>query len=118
MPLQDVKNALAQLREANFATAEQKDRVVALQTELEGSQQQVQLVQQSNGELREELSVQGKQQQHLLDELSQSQVGPALHAYAINVLLSSTTLHLACKSLYCGCLTSSGVIFLTRQYSN
>ena len=65
---------LAQLREANFAAGEQRDRMVALQTEVAGRQQQAQLAQQTSADLEAELALQVKQQQHLLDELSQSQV--------------------------------------------
>lgn len=75
--LQDTKEVLAQLREANFAAGEQRDKMVVLQTELTGQQQQAQLVQQAqqtSAELEAELALQVKQQQHLLDELSQSQV--------------------------------------------
>ena len=72
--MQDTKEVLAQLREANFAAGEQRDKVVALQTEVAGRQQQAQLAQQTSAELEAELALQVKQQQHLLDELSQSQV--------------------------------------------
>lgn len=65
---------LAQLREANFAAGEQRDKLVSLQTEVAGRQQQAQLAQQTSAELEAELALQVKQQQHLLDELSQSQV--------------------------------------------
>lgn len=72
--MQDTKEVLAQLREANFAAGEQRDRMVALQTEVAGRQQQAQLAQQTSADLEAELALQVKQQQHLLDELSQSQV--------------------------------------------
>ena len=74
--MQDTKQVLAQLREANFAGEEQRDKVVALQTELVGSQQRAQAAEQSRREVEAGLEVQAKQQQHLLDELSQSQVCP------------------------------------------
>ena len=72
--LQDTKEVLAHLREANFAAGEQRDKMAVLQTEAAGQQQQAQLAQQTSAELEAELALQVKQQQHLLDELSQSQV--------------------------------------------
>ena len=72
--VQDTKHVLAQLREADFAAKEQQDKMLALQTELASSQQEVQLAQQKTAELETELGLQMKQHQHLLDELSQSQV--------------------------------------------
>lgn len=72
--VQDTKEVLAQLREAKFATGELQDKVAALQEELAGRQEQVLLAQQTNVDLNAELALQVKQQQHLLDELSQSQV--------------------------------------------
>lgn len=72
--VQDTKQVLAQLREADLAAKEQQDKVLALQTELASSHQQLHLAQQSSAELQTELDLQKTQQQHLLDELSQSQV--------------------------------------------
>lgn len=74
--VQDTKEVLAQLREANFAAGEQREKVVALQTEVVSRQQQAQQAQQAGAELEAELALQVGQQQHLLDELSQSQVPP------------------------------------------
>lgn len=72
--VQDTKQVLAQLREADFAAKEQQDKMLALQTELASGHQQVHLAHQKTAELEAELDLQSKQQQHLLDELSQSQV--------------------------------------------
>ncbi|KAL3145047.1 hypothetical protein ABBQ32_003538 [Trebouxia sp. C0010 RCD-2024] len=71
--VQDTKQVLAQLREADFAAKEQQDKMLALQTELASGHQQVHLAHQKTAELEAELDLQSKQQQHLLDELSQSQ---------------------------------------------
>ena len=81
--MQDTKQVLAKLREANFAAEEQRDKLLRVQTELEGKQQQLQAAQQTMTELQAELQAQAKQQQHLLDELSHSQVVPHPAAQAL-----------------------------------
>ena len=70
---------LAELREAKFAAEEQQDRVTGLQADLAAAIHQAAIAQQSNTKLQEEALVHSRQQQHLLDELSQSQVAPSLH---------------------------------------
>lgn len=65
---------LAELRDAKFAAEEQQERVTALEAGMAGATQQVSTAQQNNARLEEEVLLQSQQQQHLLDELSQSQV--------------------------------------------
>lgn len=72
--VQDTKKVLAELRDAKFAAEEQQERVTALEAAVAAATQQVSTAQQSNAGLEKEVLLQSQQQQHLLDELSQSQV--------------------------------------------
>jgi len=72
--VQDTKKVLAELRDANFAAEEQQESLTALEASIEAATQQLSTAQQSNAELEKEVLLQSQQQQHLLDELSQSQV--------------------------------------------
>ena len=65
---------LAELRDANFAAEEQQERLTALEAAMAAATQHMLTAQQSNARLEKEVLLQSQQQQHLLDELSQSQV--------------------------------------------
>lgn len=74
--MQDTKEVLAELREARFAGQEQQESLAGLEAQLAAGGQQLARAQQNIAELEEEVAVQSRQQQHLLDELAQSQVCP------------------------------------------
>lgn len=74
MYIQDTKKVLAELREAKFAAEEQQESLTALEAAMAATTHQLSTAQQSNASLEKEVLLQGQQQQHLLDELSQSQV--------------------------------------------
>lgn len=108
--MQDTKQVLAQLREAKFAGEEQREKVAGLQAELAGSRQQVQAGEQSRREVQAELEAQAKQQQHLLDELSQSQVCPITDcfvpcAHSAPALLPAAAVLFACSTSSAGILS-------------
>ncbi|KAL0021976.1 hypothetical protein WJX77_002082 [Trebouxia sp. C0004] len=71
--VEDTKKVLAELRDANFAAEEQQESLTALEAALAAATQQLSTAQQSKARLETEVLLQSQQQQHLLDELSQSQ---------------------------------------------
>ncbi len=91
--MQDTKLVLAELREAKFGAEELQESVTGLETELTAAVQQMAVAQQNNAELEEEVVVQGRQQQHLLDELSQSQVPVTAPFNACHIVYNRKRVH-------------------------
>lgn len=74
--LQDTKKVLAEVREAKFLTQEQQEALTTLNSHLAAAKAETFNATQAIGELEQQAQVQQAQEQHLLDELSRSQVWP------------------------------------------
>lgn len=72
--VQDTKKVLAEVREAKFRTQEQQEALTRLNSDLAAAKAETFDATQSMSELEQEAQLQQAQQQHLLDELSRSQV--------------------------------------------